>query len=234
LIINNLDPKSSKSSVPAAPLPASRSIQGPSRQSCKIGRLPGKDCPALRCDEASPAPRALIFAALGWSSEGRLLARDLHRAICRRSAVDLRAGDRRLVKEPRMQISNVASVSAMMPKMASRLASGISQSAASGDQTASAVTDIVDTQSSGGTQGLSQTADTATDPTQTFLDYMKETPAQQMEDAWLASHHLTRKDLAAMSPDKRQAIEKQMAEEIKQKVKQETEKKSAAKVNILV
>jgi hypothetical protein len=121
-----------------------------------------------------------------------------------------------------------------MPKMASRVASSIGQSAASGDQTASPVTDIVDTQSSGGTQDVSQAADTATDPTQAFLNYMKETPAQQMEDAWLVSHHLTRKDLAAMSPDKREAIEKQMAEEIKQKVKQETEKKSAAKVNILV
>jgi hypothetical protein len=33
--------------------------------------------------------------------------------------------------------------------------------------------------------------------TQDFLDYMKETPAQRLEDAWLASHHLTRKQLEA-------------------------------------
>lgn len=69
---------------------------------------------------------------------------------------------------------------------------------------------------------------------QTFLNYMKETPAQRMEDAWLASHHLTRKDLDAMSPEKRQAIEKQMAEDIKHQIKQATDKKSAASTNILV
>ena len=68
--------------------------------------------------------------------------------------------------------------------------------------------------------------------TQDFLAYMKETPAQRLEDAWLASHHLTRKDLEAMSPEQRKAIEKQMETEIEAQIKQAAQ--SRPKTNIVV
>lgn len=61
---------------------------------------------------------------------------------------------------------------------------------------------------------------------QAFLNYMKETPAQQMEDAWLKAHNLTRQQLAAMSPQQRDAIEKQMAADLKEKLKQTALNKS--------
>jgi len=56
---------------------------------------------------------------------------------------------------------------------------------------------------------------------QAFLKYMKETPAQKLEDAWLKAHHLTREQLAAMPPAQREAIEKQMAADLKEKLKQQ-------------
>ncbi len=83
--------------------------------------------------------------------------------------------------------------------------------------------------SAGGTTG-SQGNDAA----QTFLDYMKELPAQRLEDSWLAAHHLTAKELAAMSPDQRKAIEQQMAADIKEQIKQATDKKPGGNINMLV
>ena len=68
--------------------------------------------------------------------------------------------------------------------------------------------------------------------TQDFLDYMKETPAQRLEDSWLAAHHLTRKDLEAMSPEQRKAIEKQMAADIEQQIKEAA--KSKRRTDIVV
>ena len=67
-----------------------------------------------------------------------------------------------------------------------------------------------------------------------FLDYMKKSPAERMQDAWLASHHLTKKDLEAMSPEQRKTIEKQMADEIQQQLKQTAANKPHAKTDILV
>ena len=76
------------------------------------------------------------------------------------------------------------------------------------------------------------TASGSADPVQTFLNYMKETPAQKLEDAWLASHHLTHKDLEKMSPEERAKIEKEMAADIKEKLKEETEKKSGTTIDL--
>jgi hypothetical protein len=69
---------------------------------------------------------------------------------------------------------------------------------------------------------------------QAFLNYMKESPAQKLEDQWLAAHHLTRKELDAMPPKQREAILKQMEAEIKQQLKQQTEAKTRARTNLLV
>lgn len=58
---------------------------------------------------------------------------------------------------------------------------------------------------------------------QEFLAYMQKTPAQRMREAWLKSHNLTEEQLDAMPPEQRQAIEKQMADEIKEKLKQQAQ-----------
>jgi hypothetical protein len=56
-----------------------------------------------------------------------------------------------------------------------------------------------------------------------FLAYMKKSLAERMADAWLASHGLDRDKLKAMKPDERDAVLKQMAEELKQQLQQATE-----------
>jgi acyl-CoA reductase-like NAD-dependent aldehyde dehydrogenase len=53
-----------------------------------------------------------------------------------------------------------------------------------------------------------------------FLAYMKKSLAERMADAWLAAHGLDREKLKAMKPDERDAVLKQMAEELKQQLKQ--------------
>jgi hypothetical protein len=55
-----------------------------------------------------------------------------------------------------------------------------------------------------------------------FLAYMKKTLAERMADAWLAAHGLDRAKLKAMKPDQREAVLKQMAEELKQQLQQAT------------
>jgi hypothetical protein len=61
-----------------------------------------------------------------------------------------------------------------------------------------------------------------------FMKYMDETPAQRFRDAWLKSHHLSEQQLAAMPPDQRQAIEKEMAEDMKEKMQEQAGKKQTA------
>lgn len=53
-----------------------------------------------------------------------------------------------------------------------------------------------------------------------FLAYMKESPAERMADTWLAAHGLSKETLAAMSPEKREAVLKQMAKELQDQVTQ--------------
>ena len=52
-------------------------------------------------------------------------------------------------------------------------------------------------------------------PVKDFLDYMKKPPAQRMVDAWLKAHNLTEDDLKHMPTAQRDAIEKEMAADIK-------------------
>jgi len=72
-------------------------------------------------------------------------------------------------------------------------------------------------------QSSQSTAQSNSDIITSFLNYMKESPAQRMEDSWLAAHHLTRQELAAMPPSKRDAILKEMAADLKQEMMQQTE-----------
>lgn len=60
----------------------------------------------------------------------------------------------------------------------------------------------------------------------TFLDYMKKTPAQRMEENWLKSHGYDDAKLAAMTPDERAKVMKQMKTEIEETLKTQTEKKA--------
>jgi hypothetical protein len=124
-----------------------------------------------------------------------------------------------------MQISNsLAGLYSLVPKTSSPIAQSAIPSAAASQPAQSAPA-----QSS--TQATASTGDASA---QAFLDYMKKPLAQKLEDAWLAKHNLTRKDLEAMTPEKRQAIEKQMADEIKAQTKQAMDNKLRGKTDILV
>lgn len=53
---------------------------------------------------------------------------------------------------------------------------------------------------------------------QEFMEYMQKSPIERMRDAWLQGRGLSEEKLEAMSPEERQAIEKQMAEDIKRQM----------------
>lgn len=60
-----------------------------------------------------------------------------------------------------------------------------------------------------------------------FLDYMSKSPMERWREAWLTSHKLSEGDLEAMSPEKRAAIEKHMAEDMKEEIRRSAEKQAA-------
>jgi acyl-CoA reductase-like NAD-dependent aldehyde dehydrogenase len=62
-----------------------------------------------------------------------------------------------------------------------------------------------------------------------FLAYMKKSLAERMADAWLAAHGLDRDKLKAMKADERDAVLKQMAEELKQQLQQAAAAKTSDK-----
>jgi len=66
-----------------------------------------------------------------------------------------------------------------------------------------------------------------------FLSYMKESPAERMMDSWLAAHGLSKESLAAMPPEKRDAVLKQMAQELKDQLAQSAHEKAAKKTAAL-
>jgi hypothetical protein len=62
-----------------------------------------------------------------------------------------------------------------------------------------------------------------------FLAYLKKSLAERMADAWLASHGLDREKLKAMKPEDREAVLKQMAEELKLQLQQAAAEKAGRK-----
>lgn len=54
-----------------------------------------------------------------------------------------------------------------------------------------------------------------------FTDYMKKSPAERMEEAWLKSRGITKEDLDAMSPEERKAILDEMRAAIEDQLKRE-------------
>ncbi|MBK1836274.1 hypothetical protein JHL17_02505 [Azospirillum sp. YIM B02556] len=60
-----------------------------------------------------------------------------------------------------------------------------------------------------------------------FLAEAKKTPAERIRDDWLARHKMTEDDLNAMPPEKREAMEKEFAEELKRKLTGQDAKRGA-------
>ena len=59
-----------------------------------------------------------------------------------------------------------------------------------------------------------------------FLAFMKKSPAEMMQEAWLAKHGISREEFAAMSTEEKQALLAQMKEEIAQEAKREAGKQA--------
>jgi hypothetical protein len=66
-----------------------------------------------------------------------------------------------------------------------------------------------------------------------FTNYMKETPAERMQDTWLQAHGITRQQFDAMSPEEKQKIVDEMKQDIENKIKQKMESGSKPSVDIV-
>ena len=82
-----------------------------------------------------------------------------------------------------------------------------------------------------GAMGISNKPKTpgVSDAEQDFLNYMKQTPAQRMEDLWLRQHGLTREQFEALGPAEKQRLMNQMKHDIEEQIKQSTENKLSNK-----
>lgn len=60
-----------------------------------------------------------------------------------------------------------------------------------------------------------------------FLAEAKKTPAERIRDDWLARHKMTEDELKSMPSDKREAVEKEIAEELKRKLTGQDAKRGA-------
>jgi len=57
-------------------------------------------------------------------------------------------------------------------------------------------------------------------PEETFLSYMKKSPAERWIESWLAAHGLTKDEFDALPPDQHEALAKEMAEDLKKAAQQ--------------
>lgn len=67
-----------------------------------------------------------------------------------------------------------------------------------------------------------------------FLSYMKKTPAEKVQEAWLARHGISKEEFAAMSPEEKEKLLAQMKHEIEEQMKKETAEKAQHTTDILV
>ncbi|ESQ81446.1 hypothetical protein [Asticcacaulis benevestitus] len=82
---------------------------------------------------------------------------------------------------------------------------------------------------------LSQIAPSSSDTAEaSLMKFLKMSPAEKLQCTWLNSHGITKEKLAAMKPEERIAIQKQMTDELQEQARQEMEKKKGATVNIVV
>jgi len=66
-----------------------------------------------------------------------------------------------------------------------------------------------------------------------FLEDMKKTPAERMEEAWLRARGLTKEDLEAMEPEERAALLDEMKQQIEDQIRREAEQKAKSPVEKL-
>ncbi|HWA49171.1 MAG TPA: hypothetical protein VG742_12900 [Dongiaceae bacterium] len=57
-------------------------------------------------------------------------------------------------------------------------------------------------------------------PEETFLAYMKKTPAERWVESWLAARGLTKEEFEALPPKEHEALAKEMAEDLKEAMQQ--------------
>lgn len=114
-----------------------------------------------------------------------------------------------------MSISGIGSYNGYFPSASLGGATGTSGTGASGTAAAAA------TDASSATSPTAAGSD-GNSAFQFLTNYLKESPAKRMEDAWLAQHHLTEQALNAMPPQQQAAIRKQMAEDIKKKMQEQS------------
>jgi hypothetical protein len=69
----------------------------------------------------------------------------------------------------------------------------------------------------------SSSASSGNDAVTQFMNYMKETPAQRMQDAWLQQHGISPQAFAAMTGAQKQKIIDEMKQDIENKLKQKME-----------
>ncbi len=70
-----------------------------------------------------------------------------------------------------------------------------------------------------------------------LMKFLQMTPAQKMDYQWMSSHHITQQSLASMTPDQRNAIRQQMANDLKTKAQQAMDSgvaKANGGVNVVV
>lgn len=71
-------------------------------------------------------------------------------------------------------------------------------------------------------------------PEDEFLKYAKMSPAERIRAAILEELGITEEELEAMPAEAREAMEKQIAEKLKQKIEEATEKKTGMIVDVTV
>jgi hypothetical protein len=67
----------------------------------------------------------------------------------------------------------------------------------------------------GGAAQQKGSAGKAQSPDETFLSYMKKSPAERWVESWLAARGLTKEEFDALPPDRHEALAKEMAEDLK-------------------
>lgn len=70
------------------------------------------------------------------------------------------------------------------------------------------------------TESSSSSESERSEAVQAFLDYMNKTPAERMQDAWLAEKGITEEDFENMTPDEKQSVLEEMRADIKRKLEE--------------
>ncbi|MDE1153674.1 MAG: hypothetical protein PW788_14155 [Micavibrio sp.] len=84
------------------------------------------------------------------------------------------------------------------------------------------------------TTGISASKKTDSTASTKFLDYMKQTPAQRLQEAWLAQHNITQQQFDAMGADEKQKLIDQMKQEMQAKMQDRANSPDHKPVDILV